>query len=73
MIIRTSRTSLVPAPGGVAKCRVEPISWMQTCAAYAAGGFDVRLATLRIRRSDGIAAAETGDYGVAPNFPIDVA
>ncbi len=59
------------APGDVAKGRVEPISWMRTCHAYAALGFDVRLVTLTIRRPDGVAPSEIwGHYGVEQSFRI---
>jgi glycosyltransferase involved in cell wall biosynthesis len=59
------------APGDVAKGRVEPISWMRTCAAYAAAGFDVTLVTLKVRRPDGISAAVVwSHYGIGPSFRI---
>jgi hypothetical protein len=59
------------APGDVAKGRVEPISWMQTCRAYADQGFDVSLVTLRVRRPDGVARpAIWRHYGLKPSFNI---
>jgi glycosyltransferase involved in cell wall biosynthesis len=59
------------APGDVAKGRVEPISWMRTCAAYAAAGFDVTLVTLRVRRPDGVSPADVwSHYGIEPSFRI---
>lgn len=59
------------APGDVSKGRVEPISWMRTCEAYAHRGFDVTLAALRIRRPDVIRADEVWrHFGVDECFHI---
>ncbi len=59
------------APGDVSKGRVEPISWMRTCEAYARHGLRVTLATLRTRRPDGIPAADVWrHFGVDNSFRI---
>jgi glycosyltransferase involved in cell wall biosynthesis len=61
------------APGDVGKGRVEPISWMQTCHAYAKAGLDVRLVTLGIRRRDAVSPDDVWSYyGVTPSFRISV-
>jgi glycosyltransferase involved in cell wall biosynthesis len=62
------------APGDVGKGRVEPISWMQTCAAYADRRFDVTLVTLHMERPDAIPRADVWEhYGLEPAFEIVVA
>jgi len=59
------------APGDVTKGRVEPISWMRTCEAYAELGMAVTLATLRIRRADAIPLDEVWrHFGVERQFRI---
>jgi glycosyltransferase involved in cell wall biosynthesis len=59
------------APGDVSKGRVEPISWMQTCRAYAAQGVDVTLVTLRVRRPDAIPKGSVWDhFGLQSSFRI---
>jgi len=59
------------APGDVRKARVEPISWMKTCAAFADQGIDVTLVTLRIRMPDAVPRdAIWGHFGVAPVFSV---
>jgi hypothetical protein len=59
------------APGDVAKGRVEPITWMQTCSAYAARGLEVVLVTLQVRRPDGQAADRIwSHYGLEPKFRV---
>jgi glycosyltransferase involved in cell wall biosynthesis len=69
--LRCRGTVLFLAPGDVSKGRVEPISWMRTCEAYARHGFDVTLATLRVRRPDAIADDEIwGHFGVDECFRI---
>ena len=61
------------APGDVAKGRVEPISWMRTCLAYAQEGFDVTLVSLRVQRPDAIDEREIWPhYGVPPVFRLVV-
>jgi glycosyltransferase involved in cell wall biosynthesis len=61
------------APGDVAKGRVEPISWMRTCLAYAEEGFDVTLVSLQVRRPDAIEGDEVWPhYGVPPVFRLVV-
>jgi glycosyltransferase involved in cell wall biosynthesis len=68
---RSSGRVLYLAPGDVAKGRVEPISWMRTCGAYAEAGFDVSLLTLKVRRPDGVPADELWTYyGMKPTFQI---
>ena len=49
------RELLFLAPGDVRKARVEPISWMRTCDAFAATGIDVTLATVLHHESDSAA------------------
>jgi glycosyltransferase involved in cell wall biosynthesis len=67
---RTLRV-LYLAPGDVSKGRVEPISWMQTCRAYAEGGADVTLVTLRVRRPDAIPKRSVwGHFGLPASFRI---
>jgi glycosyltransferase involved in cell wall biosynthesis len=59
------------APGDIGKGRVEPISWMQTCRAYAEQGLAVTLVTLRVRRVDAVPLAQVwGHYGLDPTFTI---
>jgi glycosyltransferase involved in cell wall biosynthesis len=59
------------APGDVSKGRVEPISWMRTCEAYAHHSFEVTLATLRTRRADAVADDEIwGHFGIDECFRI---
>jgi glycosyltransferase involved in cell wall biosynthesis len=59
------------APGDVSKGRVEPISWMQTCRAYAKRGADVTLVTLRVRRPDAIPKNAVWDhFGLPRSFRI---
>jgi glycosyltransferase involved in cell wall biosynthesis len=59
------------APGDVSKGRVEPISWMQTCRAYAERGADVTLVTLRVRRPDAIPKSSVWDhFGLPRSFRI---
>src|SRR2546425_1100985 len=56
------------APGDVAKGRVEPISWMQTCHAYAEHSEQVVLGTVQVRRPDAPAADRVWDhYGIEPD------
>jgi glycosyltransferase involved in cell wall biosynthesis len=67
---RTLRV-LFLAPGDVSKGRVEPISWMQTCRAYAERGADVTLVSLRVRRPDAIPKGSVWDhFGLARSFRI---
>jgi glycosyltransferase involved in cell wall biosynthesis len=67
---RTLRV-LFLAPGDVSKGRVEPISWMQTCRAYAERGADVTLVTLRVRRPDAIPKRSVWDhFGLPRSFRI---
>jgi glycosyltransferase involved in cell wall biosynthesis len=54
------------APGDVRKARVEPISWMRTCEAFAARGLDVTLASLKVRFSDAVAIEEIWDHFDVP-------
>jgi glycosyltransferase involved in cell wall biosynthesis len=59
------------APGDVGKGRVEPISWMRTCSAYAARGLDVTLVTLKVRRPDAVPPEEVWQhYGLEPSFRL---
>ena len=59
------------APGDVRKARVEPISWMRTCEAFAARGLRVTLATLRVRYPDAVRSeAVWGHFGIPPSFRI---
>jgi glycosyltransferase involved in cell wall biosynthesis len=59
------------APGDVSKGRVEPISWMQTCHAYAERGADVTLVTLRVRRPDAISKDSVWEhFGLDRSFRI---
>jgi glycosyltransferase involved in cell wall biosynthesis len=61
------------APGDVRKARVEPISWMRTCHAFAARGLRVTLVTLRVRYPDAIRPeAVWNHFGVPPTFCIRV-
>ena len=61
------------APGDVGKGRVEPISWMQTCRAFADAGWDVELVTLRVARPDSIQPeAVWRHFGVPARFAIRV-
>src|SRR5207245_5092630 len=61
------------APGDVAKGRVEPISWMQSCRAYAEHSEQVVLGTVQMRRPDGANADLVWDhYGIEPDFRIRV-
>jgi glycosyltransferase involved in cell wall biosynthesis len=61
------------APGDVAKGRVEPISWMQTCRAYAEQGQEVVLVTLQVQRPDGETISRIWNhYAIAPDFAIRV-
>jgi glycosyltransferase involved in cell wall biosynthesis len=61
------------APGDVGKGRVEPISWMQTCCAYAERGLNVALVTLRVRRPDAVDPSALWEhYGIDPTFRIVV-
>lgn len=61
------------APGDVAKGRVEPISWMQTCTAYAEKGLEVTLVSLKIRRPDAVTTgAVWRHYGLDPTFRLVV-
>ena len=71
----TSRGELLfLAPGDVAKGRVEPISWMRTCEAYAQAGFTVTLVTLRVRRPDAVRDNDLWThYGIARSFRIRTA
>jgi len=62
------------APGDVTKGRVEPISWMRTCEAYALAGLDVTLVTLRMRRPDAVPDHELwSHYGIDRLFTIRTA
>lgn len=66
-----TRSLLFLAPGDVAKGRVEPISWMRTCDAYAELGMSVTLATLRINRADAIPVDEVWrHFGVERRFRL---
>lgn len=59
------------APGDVSKGRVEPITWMQTCRAYAQRGAEVTLVTLRVRRPDAIPADSVwAHFGLPASFRI---
>lgn len=59
------------APGDVGKGRVEPISWMRTCLAFADRQLDVSLVTLTIRRPDAISPDRVWEhFGVPPRFKI---
>lgn len=71
--LRAGARLLFLAPGDIGKGRVEPISWMQTCHAYANAGLDVRLVTLGIRRRDAVSASEIWTYyGLTRSFRISV-
>lgn len=62
------------APGDVAKGRVEPISWMRTCEAYAQAGLTVTLVTLRVRRPDAVRDDDLwSHYGIERSFTIRTA
>jgi glycosyltransferase involved in cell wall biosynthesis len=62
------------APGDVSKGRVEPISWMRTCEAFAARGFDVTLLALGPRNTEGVPrSAVWRHFDVAPIFRLRVA
>lgn len=59
------------APGDVRKGRVEPISYMRTCAAFAARGLDVHLVTPWMHRVDAISKGQVfSHYGLEPTFRI---
>jgi glycosyltransferase involved in cell wall biosynthesis len=59
------------APGDVRKARVEPISWMRSCQAFAARGLRVTLVTLRVRYPDAVARNAIWDhFSVPPSFRI---
>ncbi len=59
------------APGDVRKARVEPISWMRTCEAFAARGLRVTLVTLRVRYPDAVTREAIWDhFSVPPSFRI---
>lgn len=59
------------APGDVRKARVEPISWMRTCEAFAARGVRVTLMCFRVQRRDGVARAQVfRHFDVAETFRI---
>jgi glycosyltransferase involved in cell wall biosynthesis len=61
------------APGDISKGRVEPISWMRTCGAFADRGFDVSLVTVRVRRPDGVPPHQIwAHFGIPPTFRIRV-
>lgn len=61
------------APGDVRKGRVEPISWMKTCAALAERGVDVKLVTLKVSWPDNISLREIwSHYGLAPSFRVQM-
>ena len=58
------------APGDVRKARVEPISWMRTCEAFAARGLRVTLVTLRVRYPDAVNREAIWDhFGIPPDLP----
>ena len=67
--LRASRVFFL-APGDVSKGRVEPISWMQTCHAYAERGADVTLVTLRVRRPEAFAGTVWDHFGLPRSFRI---
>jgi glycosyltransferase involved in cell wall biosynthesis len=59
------------APGDVRKARVEPISWMRSCQAFAARGLRVTLVTLRVRYPDAVSRREIWDhFSIPPTFRI---
>jgi glycosyltransferase involved in cell wall biosynthesis len=59
------------APGDVRKARVEPISWMRTCQAFAARGLRVTLVTLRVQYPDAVTREAIWDhFSVPPSFRI---
>lgn len=59
------------APGDVRKGRVEPISWMRMCSAFAARGLDVSLVGVASRIPDGVRLADVWThFGIAPEFRI---
>jgi glycosyltransferase involved in cell wall biosynthesis len=61
------------APGDVGKGRVEPISWMQTCNAYADRGLDVTLVSLKVRRPDAVPPTQVWDhFGLQRRFRLVV-
>ncbi len=61
------------APGDVRKARVEPISWMRTCEAFAARGLRVTLVTLGVRYPDAVDRAAIWDhFGISPSFRIRI-
>lgn len=65
------RRLLFLAPGDVRKGRVEPISYMRTCDAFARRGLDVHLVTPRIRRVDAIPKETVwAHYGLEESFSI---
>jgi len=61
------------APGDVRKARVEPISWMRTCQAFAARGLRVTLVTLRVQYPDAVTREAIWDhFSVPPSFRIRI-
>ena len=59
------------APGDVRKARVEPISWMRTCQAFAARRLRVTLVTLRVQYPDAVTReAIWAHFSVPPSFRI---
>lgn len=61
------------APGDVRKGRVEPISWMQTCAAFAERGADVRLVSLATGGPDSVPSRQLwAHYGLEPSFRVQI-
>jgi glycosyltransferase involved in cell wall biosynthesis len=59
------------APGDVRKGRVEPISWMRTCEAFAALGLRVTLVTLRVQYPDAVPREAIWDhFSVPPSFRV---
>ena len=59
------------APGDVRKARVEPISWMRTCEAFAARGLRVTLVTLRAHYPDAVRREAVWDhFSIPPSFRI---
>jgi glycosyltransferase involved in cell wall biosynthesis len=61
------------APGDARKGRVEPISWMHTCRAFADRGHDVTLVSLAVRCPDAVGRDEIwSHFGIAPAFRVRV-
>jgi glycosyltransferase involved in cell wall biosynthesis len=60
------------APGDARKARVEPISWMRTCEAFARRGFDVTLLTIRSKsHGDGVGRQDIWrHFDMEPSFNI---